>query len=142
MVPDLSKLGCNCFAIRQAARAVSQLYDRHLAPAGLTTVQYTILNAIARAPGVSMADLALGMVVDRTTLVRALKPLQREGLVEAVQESASSRAMALHLSAQGSAAVERGAALWLAAQHEFEEKFGQHRARELRSALFEVTEDV
>ncbi len=31
---------CNCLAVRQAARYVTQLYDRYLAQAGLRTSQY------------------------------------------------------------------------------------------------------
>src|SRR5471032_1857726 len=75
---DLSYLDCNCFAIRQAARFVSQLYERHVSQAGVTAAQFTLLAAIHRRPGVTMAELADAMVMERTTLVRALKPLQHD----------------------------------------------------------------
>src|SRR4030088_2944710 len=39
---------CNCLALRQAARHTTQLYDRHLAPEGLRTTQYSILSKLAR----------------------------------------------------------------------------------------------
>ena len=84
---DLSYLDCNCFAIRQAARFVSQLYERHVSQAGVTAAQFTLLAAIHRRPGVTMVELADAMVMERTTLVRALKPLQRDGLVTALQVS-------------------------------------------------------
>ncbi|WP_087669735.1 MarR family winged helix-turn-helix transcriptional regulator [Caballeronia humi] len=132
-------LDCNCFAIRQAARYVSQLYERHLSEAGLTSAQFTLVAAIGRRPGVQMADLADAMVMDRTTLVRALKPLQRDGIVEAAPESSASRAVGLRLSASGKETLAQAVLRWQAAQAEFEEKFGQDRARELRKSLFALT---
>ncbi len=143
MLPDMtsnsSPLDCNCFAIRQAARFVSQMYERHLNAAGITAAQFTILAAIGRKPGAQMAELAESMVMDRTTLVRALKPLQRDGLVEAAQESASSRAVGLRLTATGKDTLVKASAQWRLAQAEFEAKFGEKRAKALRQSLFELT---
>ena len=42
---------CNCLALRQAARHVSQLYDQHLAEVGLRTSQYSILAKLRRLGG-------------------------------------------------------------------------------------------
>lgn len=39
---------CNCLAIRQAARQVTQLYDRHLAAVDLRGNQYSILSKLGR----------------------------------------------------------------------------------------------
>src|SRR5471032_2058411 len=97
-IQDLSYLDCNCFAIRQAARFVSQLYERHVSQAGVTAAQFTLLAAISKNPGVTMAELADAMVMDRTTLLRALKPMQRDALVSSAPQDASSRAVALYLS--------------------------------------------
>ena len=74
---------CNCFALRQAARYVTQLYERHLGQVGVTPAQFTILAKLSRQSNLMMIDLADEMVMDRTTLVRALKPLQRDGLLTA-----------------------------------------------------------
>ena len=139
MTSNSSPLDCNCFAIRQAARYVSQMYERHLNVVGITAAQFTIIAAISRKPGVQMAELADQMVMDRTTLVRALQPLQRDGMVEAAQESASSRAVGLHLTAAGKETLVKASAQWRAAQAEFEAKFGEKRARALRKSLFELT---
>lgn len=137
--PSLSYIDCNCFAIRQAARFVSQLYERHVSQAGITAAQFTLLAAIARRPNVTMQDLADSMVMDRTTLVRALKPLQRDGFVAAAQQDAGSRAVGLHLSDTGAKKHIEAGQHWLAAQKEFEEKFGRERANELRKSLYDVT---
>ena len=136
---ELTYLDCNCFAIRQAARFVSQLYERHIAQAGVTAAQYTLLAAIYRRPGTNMAELADAMVMERTTLVRALKPLQRDGLVIAEQQDAGTRAVALNLTDSGKKKLGEAALRWKEAQKEFEEKFGEDRAGELRKSLLELT---
>ena len=40
---------CNCLAMRQAARHVTQFYDQFLAPSGLRATQYSILSQGCRA---------------------------------------------------------------------------------------------
>ncbi|WP_213779409.1 MarR family winged helix-turn-helix transcriptional regulator [Caballeronia sp. dw_276] len=137
--PELTYLDCNCFAIRQAARFVSQLYERHVSQAGVTAAQFTLLAAIHKRPGTTMAELADAMVMERTTLVRALKPLQRDGLVTAEQQDSGTRAVALNLSEAGGKTLGEAALRWKDAQKEFEQKFGQGRAGELRKTLLELT---
>jgi DNA-binding MarR family transcriptional regulator len=139
MTSTESYMDCNCFAIRQAARYVSQLYERHVSRAGITAAQFTILVAIGRKPGVTMAELADAMVMDRTTLVRALKPLQRDGRVASTQPDSGARAVALHLTDTGRKTRTEAAAYWREAQKEFEEKFGHERSSEMRKSLFEMT---
>lgn len=139
MTSNSSPLDCNCFAIRQAARYVSQLYERHMSVIGITSAQFTLIASIDRRPGVQMAELAESMVMDRTTLVRALKPLQRDGIVEMEQQSPNSRAVGLTLTEAGKVMLSQGVQQWRAAQAEFEAKVGEKRAKALRKSLFELT---
>ena len=53
---------CYCQASRRGARLMSRIYDRHLAPAGISISQFSILSRIARQPGVLIADLADGIL--------------------------------------------------------------------------------
>ena len=131
---------CNCFALRQAARHVTQIYERHLGQVGLTAAQFTILAKLARTPKLTMLDLADAMVMDRTTLVRAMKPLQRDGLVETASAEHDGRTFEFSLSKSGEKTFDQAAIAWRAAQDEFEEKFGRARAKALRSELFDITE--
>ncbi|OXH87450.1 MarR family transcriptional regulator, partial [Burkholderia multivorans] len=62
----------DCFAIRQAARRISQFYERHLAHAGVTPSQYSILALLRERPGLTMAALSAELVIERTALLRAL----------------------------------------------------------------------
>ncbi|HXH83164.1 MAG TPA: MarR family transcriptional regulator, partial [Candidatus Tectomicrobia bacterium] len=49
---------CACFAVRRAARAITQHYDRRLRPTGLRATQFTLLVVLARADGMPLHRLA------------------------------------------------------------------------------------
>ncbi len=120
MNKPISQDDCNCFALRQAARYVTQIYERHLGQVGLTAAQFTIIAKLARKPDLTMMDLADLMVMERTTLVRALKPLQREWA--GGQRSLGARRPDVSAEPVGSwpADIRAGCAAWRDAQEEFE----------------------
>lgn len=126
---------CNCFAVRQAARRITRLYERHLSEVDLTSAQFGILVLLDEQPQASMAELAQLLAMDRTTLVRALKPLQREDLVESRPHPGDARQLALSLSAAGQRKLKEGARLWRQAQSEFEAQVGPEQAARLRHDL-------
>jgi DNA-binding MarR family transcriptional regulator len=115
---------CNCFAARQAARALTRAYERHMAPSGLTSSQFSILILIDERPGIGMRELADELVMDRTSLVRALKPLQRDGLVAVSAATGGPRQNALSLTPAGVAKIAEATPFWQNAQNEFMERFG------------------
>jgi DNA-binding MarR family transcriptional regulator len=130
---------CNCFALRQAARHVTQIYEHHLGQVGLSAAQFTLLAKLARKPRRTMVELADAMVMDRTTLVRAMKPLQRDDLVTVEPAPHDARTHLFSLTEKGEATLAQALIAWRAAQDEFEKKFGRARAKALRAELFDVT---
>lgn len=136
---DFTTADCNCFALRQAARYVTQIHERHLSPFGITPTQFAIMVTLAGSPGLTILALSEAMVMERTTLVRALKPLQRRGFVGDTTAEHDSRALAFSLTEAGEQTLKGAATAWRAAQREFEEKFGDHRAQALRAELFQLT---
>jgi DNA-binding MarR family transcriptional regulator len=130
---------CNCLAIRRAARFTSQIYERHLAHAGLTTAQFSILSRLNRTPRMTMLELAEAMLMDRTTLVRALRPLQRDALLVTIPVPGNTRVLQMELLDAGRKQLAEALPHWKEAQAEFESRFGKSRSRELREQLFELT---
>jgi DNA-binding MarR family transcriptional regulator len=130
--------GCNCLALRQAARRVSQFYDHFLAPSGLRTTQYSILARLDRKGPLTINTLAAELVMDRTTLGRNILPLEREGLIKAGPGETDKRRKELRLTASGSERLRTAFAGWREAQARFEQTFGIERARELRGLLHDV----
>ena len=92
---------CNCLAVRQAARYVTQLYDRYLAQAGLRTSQYGILARLKRLGPMTINELAAELVMDRTTLGRNIRPLERDGLITITPGRSDRRIKELRLTERG-----------------------------------------
>jgi DNA-binding MarR family transcriptional regulator len=129
---------CNCLAVRQAARHVTQFYDRFLAAAGLRTTQFSILAKLKRRGPMTINALAREMVMDRTTLGRNILPLERDGLVAVATGDADRRSRELRLTDAGAARLRTALKGWSAAQRGFEAAFGRKRAADLRSLLHAV----
>src|SRR6266496_148131 len=129
---------CNCLALRQAARHVTQFYDQCLAPAGLRTTQLSILTKLKRLGPLTINALARELVMDRTTLGRTMLPLERDGLIAIKDGILDRRSKELAVTKAGTERLQRAAKLWVEAQKEFEERFGARRAADLRGLLGEV----
>jgi DNA-binding MarR family transcriptional regulator len=129
---------CNCLAIRQAARHVTQFYDQLFAPVGLRATQFAILNRLRRDGPMTINALAGALVLDRTTLGRNILPLERDGLIEIVASPADRRRRELRLSDAGAEKLHRASERWRVAQRRFDEVYGSERAALLRGLLFEV----
>lgn len=74
---------CVCFNLRRVARAVTQFYDAEMRRHGIRPTQNSILASLQAKDHWTMTELSDWLGMDRTTLVRNLRPLQRDGLVEA-----------------------------------------------------------
>jgi DNA-binding MarR family transcriptional regulator len=135
MESALALVSCNCFAIRQAARHVTRLYERHLAGAELTSAQFSILGVLGEGAAMTMADLASVLVMDRTTLLRAMKPLQREDLLKSTSSPEDPRQLVFSLSPAGARKLKQALPLWNKAQEEFEAEVGAGEAARLRRSL-------
>ena len=72
---------CACFDLRKATRAVSRMYDEFLRDRGLNITQFSLLRLIRTEKELSISTLGRYMVMDRTSITRALAPLQRDGLI-------------------------------------------------------------
>jgi len=129
---------CNCLALRQAARHVTQFYDQHLASAGLRTTQFSILAKLKRLGPMTINALARELVMDRTTLGRTMLPLERDGLISINDGTRDRRSKDLALTKAGAERLHRAAKLWGNAQKAFEAKFGARRGADLRALLREV----
>ena len=126
---------CNCFAMRAAARHLSQSYDRFLASSGLRTTQFSILTKLKRKGPVTINTLAEDMVMDRTTLGRNILPLERDGLVRIEPSASDRRAKEVHLTKAGEKRLQAALKRWSQAQTRFETVFGAKRAADLRALL-------
>ncbi len=128
---------CVCTNLRKASRAVTQLYDESLQPAGLRATQYALLVALSLASSTSITDLAQKMVMDRTTLTRNLTLLEHQGLVT-IAPGTDQRTRMVTLTNQGREALAKALPLWEQAQTRVVSKLGRERWIAMLSDLSDV----
>jgi DNA-binding MarR family transcriptional regulator len=126
---------CNCLALRQASRTITAAYDQALGGSGLRVTQFSILYKLAGLGPMTVNQIARELVMDRTTLTRNLKPLERDALIVSGPSEQDRRERVVKLSPAGKEKVKAVAPLWRKAQQEFEERFGAARASDLRDVL-------
>jgi DNA-binding MarR family transcriptional regulator len=115
---------CLAHALRRADRVASQLYNEHLAPLGIRATQFAILRALETLGPTTASRVQEALVMDQTTVSRALKPLIRDGYIS-VAEGASKREKSLSLSKEGKKLYKRALGPWSDAQKMFRKKLGK-----------------
>jgi DNA-binding MarR family transcriptional regulator len=138
---DAVKLPCYCATLRQATRALTTLYDRHLTAAGVKATQFSILQALDYMGQARNRDLEGSLTMDQTTLTRNLAILAREGLITVVGRP-SGREKAWGLTAAGSELMTRAKPLWEQAQAEIRSRIGAQRTRALHGDVFDLVSAV
>jgi len=124
IMPTVASETCAAGTLRRATRSVARLYDAHLAHAGLTTTQYSLLVSLDRRGGpVPLTELAEEQVFERTSLYRALEPLRREGLIALT--AGPGRAKYAALTPRGARRAAEARPHWQAAQDAFLGEFGR-----------------
>jgi len=130
---------CNCLAIRQAGRHITQFYDQYLAPVGLRTTQFSVLARLRQTGPMTIAALASELLMDRTTMGRSIVPLEREGLIRVAPGRSDRRSKELQLTEAGIKRVKAAYKGWKQAQARFASVFGEERAAGLRELLRAVS---
>ena len=114
---------CNCMNMRRASHAITNIYDEFLVPSNLNVEKFSLLKHIYQLEPVSVSDLSHVIRLDRTTLVRNLKPLEERNLIRDIS-AAGSRNRQLELTDEGVNAYKTAELLWEKAQSFIEEYLG------------------
>ena len=125
---------CVCFNLRRVTRVVTQFYDAEIRRHGIRPTQGTILSALHAKESWSMAELSDFLGMDRTTLVRNLRPLQRDGLVE-VAGGGHGNLVALSITTKGRKQIEKLVPAWKTAQSAAVKTLGEKRWSAILSDL-------
>jgi DNA-binding MarR family transcriptional regulator len=122
--------GCVCAGVRRAARALSQHYARHLSGTGLVGTQFSTLVALARGGAMPIGRLADKLGVERTTLTRNLRPLEKKHWIK-ISGDADGRVHFVAITAKGRAMAQAALPHWRAAQASVGPKLKELRLAEL-----------
>ena len=132
---DLSAMeNCVCFNLRWVTRVVTQFFDAEMRRHGIRPTQGAILRALDTKENWTMAELSDWLAMDRTTLVRNLRPLQRDGLVQAVGGGRGGR-VELSITAKGRKKIEECLPAWRSAQSAAVKTLGEQRWSAILSDL-------
>jgi DNA-binding MarR family transcriptional regulator len=128
---------CACGRLRRATRALTQLYDDAMAPAGLRVTQFSLLRTLTRDGPLTISELASRQLLDRTALSRNLDPLLDRGLVEVVR-GRDARTKEVTISRKGSAALRTAEPYWMRAQKNVARRIGSDRLDALIATLHDL----
>ena len=126
-------LDCSCFAVRRAARLITQHYDRQLRPTGLRATQFTLLVVLALEGPTPLGRLADRLGTERTTLTRNLRSMIARGLVEG-EAGEDRRVQLLRVTPKGTAAAKAALPRWREAQGGVAGEFTASSLRVLKRA--------
>jgi len=115
---------CTCFNLRRAARAVTQMYDAALRSGGLRATQFTVLTGVVKAGPVPLTRLADLLFLERTTLTRNLRLLEKAGLVVS-EPGPDRRERLLSATDEGKKRFQEALTLWHEAQASLVENLGK-----------------
>ncbi len=135
---------CPTIRVRQASRALTRVYDDALRPVGLQMSQFSVLIAIAASTesGATISGLATALVMDRTTLTRNLRPLERAGLLRVTRAHGDARARHVVLTHRGERIIELGYPLWEGALARVRRVLGARKLQLLNAELARVVESA
>jgi DNA-binding MarR family transcriptional regulator len=123
------------YFLRRIQIWVFQDFIRTLAQIDISPAQFSVLVVTGANRGLSQAELAATLGIERARLVRLLHRLEGRGLIQRMPSSADNRRHALQLPPRGRALLARARSL--AARHEkkLRERLGAERHQALLQAL-------
>lgn len=127
------EVACYCTQSRRIARALTDAYDQALAPSGLKVTQFSLLRMVARLQSPTISALAEATGLDRSTLGRNLRVLQKDGWA-ALSAGDDERTRVVSLTKAGDLAVRRAVPLWEGAQAKIRAKLPPTLRKALASA--------
>ena len=108
---------CFCVSVRALANRLTQLYDDRMAPFDLKVTQYSVMKKIVDKPNSTISEIAQMCDLDRTTLTRSLRILERNGWLEFVKAK-DQREKRLHIKATKTSDFDRAQQAWRLLQSE------------------------
>jgi DNA-binding MarR family transcriptional regulator len=125
---------CLDYNLRKASRIAAQHYEEVMKPCGLRNTQFSLLVATCLMDKPLITDLAHTLAMDRTTVSRNVKPLQRDGLLSIVAGE-DKRSRHIVLTEAGRQRLLQAIPLWQKAHQSLQQKVGLENAQQLLTTL-------
>ena len=115
---------CLCLHAQRAARALSRRFDEAFRPLGITSGQFSLLNAMNRPAPPTIGAIAAVLAMDRSTVTANLKPLERMGAMTVTVDPEDRRGRRAGLTDAGRALLARATPIWIAEHGRLEAELG------------------
>jgi DNA-binding MarR family transcriptional regulator len=129
---------CACFNLKKASRTITQLFDRAMQPSGLRGTQFSILTMLSFMGPSKVTRLSKNLIMDRTTLTRNLRPLEKQGFIK-VTAGADLRTRSVELTNNGVRALRKAFPLWKETQIKIINKLGKKSFKSLINDLSKIS---
>jgi DNA-binding MarR family transcriptional regulator len=126
---------CLCLQLQRAARVVSRCFDDALRPLNLTNGQFSLLISLNRLQPAGIGSVATLLGIDRTTLTAMLKPLERRGLVNVMNDPEDRRRRVLTLTQPGKSLLAAATPLWEQSHAQLEHRLDEANTEVLQREL-------
>jgi DNA-binding MarR family transcriptional regulator len=123
------------YLVKQVELAVRSHLDDLLRPDALTALQYTALTALEHHPDISSAQLARNAFVTAQTMAEMITTLEERGLIERHRDQVDRRRLAVALTADGQALLDRYRNKMTALESRMLEGFTKPQIAALRRSL-------
>jgi DNA-binding MarR family transcriptional regulator len=135
---------CPGMRVARTTRVLARVFNDEFRAIGLQSSQHGVLTFVALAGkyGTTIGALADAMFLDRTTLTRNLRPLQKAGYLTITRSPKDARVQIVTLTKKGEKTVEAIYPLWQRAYGRIRAALGPQALDELREQLDQATAAV
>jgi len=119
LLDDASEAAKTCGAnqIRIAARQITRYLDARMRATAMPIEQFNLLTEIMAAQDDSLSGVAKSTSLDKSTLTRNLKALEKQGLIEIATGGTDSRRRLVSLTETGTEKLAQAMPIWRAANN-------------------------
>ena len=126
------------FLIHDVSRMVRARFDEMARPIGVTRPQWRALLHISIKEGLTQADLAERLEVERITLCRMIDRLEESGMVERRSDPRDRRVWRLHLTGKSHEIVDQLSEVGRQLEDQLVRQMAPEEAQTLRAALDKI----
>ena len=134
----LPLMPCLCGSMRRATRALTQVYERELAPFGLSATQMTVLQLLSRAGEMRQGQIGEMLAMDSTSLTRTVSIMRREGWL-AERRGKDRRERWIRLSRRGASKLQKAEPVWERVQSRMQDGLGEQDWNQLMQLAYRAT---
>jgi DNA-binding MarR family transcriptional regulator len=130
---------CACTTVKKLSRVLGRVYDARLAPSGINVTQFAVMRCISRHNGEPLARVAEELEMDRTSLYRAIAPMQRDGWIT-LAAGTDGRSRSALVTRKGVQVIAKAGGEWDQIQNHLIGAFGKEEWRALVKALARLSQ--